>query len=244
MKKTKVFAALGSLVVVIIALHWAARFDLRGPDSLSRSELDRWTDDPALVVMTALRWAALAFSYYLLVVVAVVGLTSETDRHRGVRRLIPTRLVGMVGALLGSSAVLVPLAAHLAQPAAAPTSHETEQVLQLAPLEEPLRLAQLSDEISKEDDPGDILSSDVVSNVTSSEDTWNVALGDHLWSIAAESLEDHWGRTNLTDREIASYWKDLIVANEDRLVEPGNPDLIFPGQTLVLPPPPNDPVKR
>ena len=40
----------------------------------------------------------------------------------------------------------------------------------------------------------------------------------------------------MTDETIAAYWRVVIEANLDRLVEPGNPDLIMPGQEIVLPP--------
>jgi nucleoid-associated protein YgaU len=35
---------------------------------------------------------------------------------------------------------------------------------------------------------------------------------------------------------VGRYWRRLIDANRDRLVDPGNPDLLLPGQELVLPP--------
>ena len=50
--------------------------------------------------------------------------------------------------------------------------------------------------------------------------------GDSFWSIAA----DHVG-----DREVVAYWRALIAANRDRLVDPSNPDLLYPNQVLVLP---------
>jgi nucleoid-associated protein YgaU len=37
------------------------------------------------------------------------------------------------------------------------------------------------------------------------------------------------------EREVARYWRRLVEANRDRLVDPGNPDLLRPGQTLTLP---------
>lgn len=242
--KPKVYAILGSLVVLSAALHWAARFDLRGPDSMSRDGFERWVDDPALVAMTALRWLALALSYYLFIVVAIVGLIDDPNERSGFRRLIPPRLAGTVGALLGSTAVLVPLATHMVTTAPTPIQQEAESALRLAPVEEPLRLAHAADGIGGHDEPADVLSANPADRPSQTDDIWNVELGDHLWSIAEESLEDHWGRTDLTDAEVASYWKDVIAANEDRLVEPGNPDLILPGQALVLPPPPIDPARR
>ena len=38
------------------------------------------------------------------------------------------------------------------------------------------------------------------------------------------------------ERAIVAYWQRLIDANRDGLVAPGNADLLFPGQRLVLPP--------
>lgn len=63
---------------------------------------------------------------------------------------------------------------------------------------------------------------------------WEVRPGDHLWSVAVQVLQrDGAGAAN--DGEVAEYWNRLIVANTDRLADPGNPDLIFPGQVLTLP---------
>lgn len=59
-----------------------------------------------------------------------------------------------------------------------------------------------------------------------------VVRGDNLWAIAADRLAAH-PDTALTIRE---YWLLVIDANRDRL-RSGNPDLIFPGETVVLPPP-------
>lgn len=65
------------------------------------------------------------------------------------------------------------------------------------------------------------------------EDHWEVALGDHLWAIAAEVLTDAGRPTD--DEGVAAYWTVLIDANLDSLVDPDDPDLLIPGQRLVLP---------
>ncbi len=77
-----------------------------------------------------------------------------------------------------------------------------------------------------------------MSEALENDETWPVSTGDSFWSIAEETLAESWGRVDLSDREIATYWKTLIEANEARLVEPGNPDLLLPGQELELPPTP------
>lgn len=67
-------------------------------------------------------------------------------------------------------------------------------------------------------------------------ETWVVDRGDHLWAIAMETLTDHLGEPP-SERRVARYWQRLIDANIDRFVIPGEPDVIMPGQRLVLPRP-------
>lgn len=67
-----------------------------------------------------------------------------------------------------------------------------------------------------------------------SDQTYTVVPGDSFWRIAAVRVEAHLRRVP-EPSEIATYWRALIAANEDRLAVPGNPDLIFPGDQLVLP---------
>lgn len=59
--------------------------------------------------------------------------------------------------------------------------------------------------------------------------------GDNLWDISEDRLEDDLHREP-TDPETEPYWRDVMTANHDRLVNPANPSLIHPGQVLVLPP--------
>ncbi|HKE77599.1 MAG TPA: hypothetical protein VKB57_28520 [Acidimicrobiales bacterium] len=66
--------------------------------------------------------------------------------------------------------------------------------------------------------------------------TWTVAPGDSFWSIAAELVTPAGGPAP-TERQVARYWRRLIDANRGRLADPGNPDLLLPGQRLLLPPP-------
>lgn len=66
-------------------------------------------------------------------------------------------------------------------------------------------------------------------------DTYVVVPGDSFWRIAAVRVEAHLGRVP-TPSEIADHWRVLIAANQHRLAVPGNPDLIFPGDELLLPP--------
>lgn len=58
--------------------------------------------------------------------------------------------------------------------------------------------------------------------------------GESLWRIAARQLEQVWGRAP-SDVEIVPYWREVIERNQGRLVVPEDPDLILPGQELLLP---------
>jgi len=61
-----------------------------------------------------------------------------------------------------------------------------------------------------------------------------VVAGDSFWSIAVAHLTDV-GGVAPTDAEVVPYWQRLVDDNRDRLADPQNPDLLFPGQVVVLP---------
>jgi nucleoid-associated protein YgaU len=63
--------------------------------------------------------------------------------------------------------------------------------------------------------------------------SWTVEAGDSFWSIAAETVASAGGEPN--DRRVTAYWRRLVEANRGRLIDAGNPDLLVPGQHLVLP---------
>jgi nucleoid-associated protein YgaU len=55
--------------------------------------------------------------------------------------------------------------------------------------------------------------------------------GESFWSKAEQM------RGGVSEAAVIDYWLALIHANRDRLVRPGDPDLILPGQSFVLPAP-------
>ena len=65
----------------------------------------------------------------------------------------------------------------------------------------------------------------------------SVIAGDNLWTIARDRLTEALGGGSgkPTNREVANYWLQVIEANRHRL-RSGDPDLIHPGETIVLPP--------
>ena len=62
-----------------------------------------------------------------------------------------------------------------------------------------------------------------------------VVEGDHLWKISARHLDAVWGRRALNE-EISPYWRSVITLNTPHL-RSGDPDLIYPGEVVVLPDP-------
>ena len=60
-----------------------------------------------------------------------------------------------------------------------------------------------------------------------------VKRGDHLWKLSATHLADLLQR-EVANQEISPYWRDTIEANRD-LLRSGDPDLIYPGELVVLP---------
>jgi nucleoid-associated protein YgaU len=64
-----------------------------------------------------------------------------------------------------------------------------------------------------------------------------VVEGDNLWVISRNRLAQVTRRpaSELSDHEIAAYWLRVVAANQDDL-RSRDPDLIFPGEVIQLPP--------
>lgn len=61
-----------------------------------------------------------------------------------------------------------------------------------------------------------------------------VGAGENLWVIAEQQVRLNLGH-EATEAEIRDYWLALMDLNAPRMVEPGNPNLLLPGQVLRLP---------
>lgn len=69
----------------------------------------------------------------------------------------------------------------------------------------------------------------VVDDPGSPSGTVVVERGDHLWKIS----ERHLGPAT-PDLQVAPYWREVIEVNTPTL-RSGDPDLIYPGEVVVLP---------
>jgi nucleoid-associated protein YgaU len=61
-----------------------------------------------------------------------------------------------------------------------------------------------------------------------------IASGDNMWTLAESRLHEVLGRPP-ADAETGPYWRRVVQVNRDR-IRSGDPDLIFPGEVLILPP--------
>ena len=64
--------------------------------------------------------------------------------------------------------------------------------------------------------------------------TWLVRPGDHLWKIAGEHLNIVLDRSP-TRKEHARYWVEVVNAARP-VIRSGDPNLIYPGEEIPLPP--------
>jgi hypothetical protein len=248
-----------TLLAVGAAMLAAGHGALAAPHLLTPSTWDEWAasrpaPDAAIAV---LRLVVLALDGYLVVatVVAVVLRLLRAQRAITVAdlltipvvlRVVQTGLgVGLVGAsvaaatagstglsarptradtALVTSADEPPLLRELpSHPATTSTSTTTNTSVTTTTAREPL--------------PTDVPVPLPVPVNAGDSSTWLVQSGDHLWSIAERTLAKAWARS-VSDDEVVPYWREVIELNRARLADPSNPDLIFPGQTLVLPTPP------
>jgi nucleoid-associated protein YgaU len=63
---------------------------------------------------------------------------------------------------------------------------------------------------------------------------WTVTSGDNLWTIA----QRHLGTLAASEAalpDLADYWRRVVAANQD-VIRSNDPDLIYPGEIVVLPP--------
>lgn len=250
----RLLVALGWIAVLIATILVLGRLgagQLSTPPLLDRAELRAWLDqrDAITVAFAFVRLVGLVLAWYLLAV-TVVGLLARVTRIPALVRLsdlatIPAvrRFLGTVAGV-GLTASAASLVAANLLPDDGPPAVEAGALVDTRVVIERLpdgsetilrRLPDIGDEgtATLRVDEGDGAEQDTAAQ-------WQVQPGDHFWHIAEETLASSWGRAP-TDAEVVPYWNQVIEANRGALVDPGNPDLIHPGQTFVLPAPPPPP---
>lgn len=230
----------------------------------SSEDVQAWMDDtaPATIAMGLLRLVAIALCAYLTMALLANSVATIAARHRGASpsatRLLPSALRHLLVSAsgIGLAGTALPLAAPTAVLAATPSDDDGVAVMvKLAPdedgpttsdvpeSEDPLPGEAATDSLEPAEDP---LPESPPSEPDSTEEderdgqeTWTVTPGDSFWSIAEETLAERaaaQGNQPPDDAAISKYWFELITANRDLLAQDDDPDLLFSGQALRLPP--------
>jgi hypothetical protein len=95
----------------------------------------------------------------------------------------------------------------------------------------PLRFDAIGEDPSEDQAASGSVSSPAIAAFEATEVV--VRAGDHMWALAERRLGILRGRS-VSDSEIAPYWLEVVAANL-ATIRSGDPDLIFPGEVLVLP---------
>jgi hypothetical protein len=185
----------------------------------SREPLDAIAALASVVAAVALGWLGLVAGVHLLATWWGIGRL-----HSLTARLLPGVLRTLVAtAVLGAG----PMHATGAGAAPAPPLDDTPPTMEV--------LAPPADEAGDgAARAGPAPPSPVTGAVGATTALVRVHQGDHLWGIAAARVRLALGVEPAPD-QIRPYWSALIEANRDRLLDPDDPDLLMPGQELVLP---------
>lgn len=203
----------GGLVAAFGVLVAAGDGALAPPPLTDLGSWPGWAAErsPVEAAFAVLRLAALGVAGYLLLATALAA-ASSAGRFVAVADVVALPSVQrFVSAALGVGLVGATLAAGASRPAAA----VGEVMVELAPASAPPTMQRV-EEAPAAAPPAPPVSPPV------SPSTWTVEPGDHLWSVA-ERVVGPGG-------DVAAYWRRLLAANPLP-----DPDLVFPGQTLVLP---------
>lgn len=227
------------LLSVGVALRLAATGDLAAPPMASLDGLSGWVDarQPAAAAVALARLTAELSVWYLLAVSAlhaIAGVTRAAGGHRvadaiatpAVRRLVRAGLgLGLAAAssVGGRDEVGAPGTVTMTPVAESVVVTQTR-------IEDPGGTAFMRPDVARD---GGV--AQMVPVAPGGPTIWVVGPGDSFWSIAEELLADAWGRPP-TDAETDPVWRGLVERNRGRLVDPGDPDAIHPGQVFEVPP--------
>jgi len=228
-------ALLAFEVAAVAILTWAgAQPGLRVPlDGMSQ-----WLaqSSPSDAVVGLMRLAALALAWWLLATTALYAATSLTGARRALRAV--GRLTLPAVRALADRAVAVTLAVTVSVPPAAGASltaavqgaaADAAPAVPAGPVP-PYPLAAAGQPAGQASPPPPPAAGE---SGRTGPQTHLVAPGDNLWAVARDRVGEATGRPP-SGRQVYAYWLRLLDVNRPRLSS-GDPDLIFPGEVLLLP---------
>lgn len=218
--------ALGAAVAGLHVLPWSPRVG--------------FGSDPALATVGVLRLVALGCGWYLLAVTVAGGLLRLVGAARAATA-VEAWAPGVVGRLLRRAAVAVAAASVVGAVPAGATAPRDEPVTMSRWSEEPAAAAIGEDDDGPpvlrrlRDDAAGTPRPAPVPDATPPAGVHVVRPGDHLWAIAEAALTAARQRP-VRDVEVAPFWRSVVAANAGVLADP---DLVFPGQIVRVPPVPD-----
>ncbi len=246
------------LAFLITITLWAHRLDLGGDHApLGASDLYRWAarTPPELITMELVRLLVLLTGIVQVGSVLSGLLVSVVHPGRlssALLRLVPAVIRGGIETVagIGLTGVLMMGPVHVAgadprppatvimerldapaPPGGAPAGSGADQPATMRVLADPPSAAPDRDQIrglrNRTESGG--------RRSPAGSAVWTVERGDNLWDIAEATLATR--SPHPKPAEVLRYWHRVIEANRSRLVDPGDPGLILPGQSLILPPP-------
>ncbi|MDH3498553.1 MAG: LysM peptidoglycan-binding domain-containing protein [Acidimicrobiia bacterium] len=249
--------ALGALVLsdalAIVGLHRLGTADWASAEWFDSTT---WTSGaPEIVITAALRTVALGLAYWVALMVAVAIAASRHDRPAGsrhwatlpmIRHLVDRALV--IG--VATSTLLAPaVASATEQPpfpvivevtTGTPSTPQPIPIQMRAPGPEPKPAIAAAEDTSPQSGqpaasvtasaPGTL--SPELRRAGGAAQTHTVQPGDNMWLIAERHLRSN--AATITRADVAAYWVQVIDANRDT-IRSGDPDLIYPGELLILP---------
>lgn len=185
------------------------------------------------VVLSLGRLAGLALSGWLLAsqVLYTVGVVAQTRWLVDI--LHPLTLPVVRRVVAGIATVTVSLNAMTAVAQQAPTDTTIVAVEHNSLREEATPTPNLQPLVEVEAEENPCLAEEPAGSYIAPL-TWLVRPGDHLWKIAGEHLTIVLDRQPTRD-EHARYWVEVIDAARP-IIRSGEPDLIYPGEQIPLPP--------
>lgn len=206
-----------------------------------------WTR-PEQVAVTIVTWIGLGLSLWLLATTTLALVAAASGVSAAGHRVIARASLPAIRRLCAAAtaptllASAVPMAGALDAPLPPPVEQTAGPEGDTSPTPEP---SATPTEPSTGTTPsaGDDTSQDTPPPVTeppgrAGDGLVTVVAGDNLWVMTARWLAAQRGVAceDLTDREIAEVWRIVVRENGPRL-RSGDPNLIFPGESVLLPAP-------
>ena len=239
---------IGSMTAIAVGLLWLELLGAGGldPPPWSVDGAVSWLEhrETSVVVFALLRLCAVAVGWYLLLITAFGGVARALRLRRvssAVSHLTLPFARSIVGGvtLLGVMGPPPPVAAQTSDSMVELPPDPTSTTAAIAADTATLHLLPETTTTSAPPPtaapaPSPMPEPTPTSPNADSTTMWVVQPGESFWSIAAEHLADING-AQVSEREVGTYWRQVIEINRSRLANPADADLLFIGQELELP---------